>query len=184
MGLAENHSANFKVALAAAKFLFLPGAVHEVRVPKAGKDGTISGYTDNLETLARLAIRSDGKAAGVYWTLNPVLPALKARAYNRTRIRAENTTSDADIIRLTNFLIDVDSLRPAGISATDVEHQAALDLARKIRDYLMGEGWPEACALMTMHVAVWAICVTLLPSLAITKRAPKAQAPERPLSIL
>ena len=50
--------------------------------------------------------------------------------------------------------------------------------------HIMGEGWPEACALMTMHVVVWAICVTLLPSLAITKHPPKTQAPDRPLSIL
>jgi Family of unknown function (DUF6069) len=50
--------------------------------------------------------------------------------------------------------------------------------------HIMGAGWPEVCALMTMHVAVWAICITLLPSLAITKHAPKAQAPDRPLSIL
>ena len=50
--------------------------------------------------------------------------------------------------------------------------------------HIMGGGWPEACALMTMHIAVWAICVTLLPSLAITKDPPKTQAPDRPLSIL
>ena len=50
--------------------------------------------------------------------------------------------------------------------------------------HIMGGGWPEACALMTMHVVVWAICATLLPSLAITKHPPKAQAPGRPLSIL
>jgi hypothetical protein len=50
--------------------------------------------------------------------------------------------------------------------------------------HIMGEGWPEACALMSMHVVVWAICVTLLPSLAITKHRPKTQAPDRPLSIL
>ena len=50
--------------------------------------------------------------------------------------------------------------------------------------HIMGGGWPEACALMMMHVAVWAICATLLPSLAITKHPPKAQAPDRPLSIL
>lgn len=50
--------------------------------------------------------------------------------------------------------------------------------------HIMGEGWPEACALMTMHVAVWVICVTLLPSLAITKHPPKTQAPDRRLSIL
>jgi hypothetical protein len=28
-----------------------------------------------------------------------------------------------------------------------------------------GGGWPEAFALMAMHVAVWAICVTMLPAL-------------------
>jgi hypothetical protein len=33
-----------------------------------------------------------------------------------------------------------------------------------------GGGWPEASALATMHVAVWAICVTLLPHLVTTKR--------------
>jgi hypothetical protein len=50
--------------------------------------------------------------------------------------------------------------------------------------HIMGGGWPEACALMTMHIVVWAICATLLPSLAITKHPPKVQAPDRPLSIL
>jgi hypothetical protein len=28
-----------------------------------------------------------------------------------------------------------------------------------------GGGWPEALALMAMHIAVWGICVTLLPAL-------------------
>jgi hypothetical protein len=50
--------------------------------------------------------------------------------------------------------------------------------------HMMGGGWPEACALMSMHIVVWAICVTLLPSLAITKHPPKTPAPDRPLSIL
>ena len=50
--------------------------------------------------------------------------------------------------------------------------------------HIMGGGWPEACALMTMHVVVWAVCVTLLPSLAITKQPPKTPTPDRPLSIL
>ena len=27
-----------------------------------------------------------------------------------------------------------------------------------------GGGWPEAFALMAMHIAVWAICVTMLPA--------------------
>ena len=47
-----------------------------------------------------------------------------------------------------------------------------------------GATWPDACVLMTMHVVVWALCVTLLPSLAITKHRRKIERPNRPLSIL
>ena len=50
--------------------------------------------------------------------------------------------------------------------------------------HLMGGGWPEALALMTMHLAVWAICATVLPWLAITKYPRQARPPDRPLSIL
>ena len=50
--------------------------------------------------------------------------------------------------------------------------------------HIMGGDWPEACALMTTHVVVWAICATLLPSLATTKHPCKTQPPDRRLSIL
>jgi len=50
--------------------------------------------------------------------------------------------------------------------------------------HTMGGGWPEAFALMTMHVVVWAICATLLPWLATTTHPPKTQASDDPLSIL
>jgi len=48
----------------------------------------------------------------------------------------------------------------------------------------MGGGWPEAFALMAMHAIVWAICITLLPALAITKHPRELKPPDRPLSIL
>ena len=48
-----------------------------------------------------------------------------------------------------------------------------------------GASWGEACALMTMHVVVWALCVTLLPALAIARHPRKTQAPNwGPPSIL
>jgi hypothetical protein len=50
--------------------------------------------------------------------------------------------------------------------------------------HIMGGGWPEAFALITMHVVVWAICATLLPWLAITKQPGKTQTPDHRLSIL
>jgi uncharacterized membrane protein len=49
--------------------------------------------------------------------------------------------------------------------------------------HIMGGGWPEAFALMTMHAVVWAICATVLPRLATTKHPGKTQ-PRDPLSIL
>ena len=48
----------------------------------------------------------------------------------------------------------------------------------------MGGGWPEACALMIMHVVVWAICVTLLPALAFTTRSRNEHRQNDQLSIL
>lgn len=46
----------------------------------------------------------------------------------------------------------------------------------------MGGGWPEALFLMIMHVVVCAICVTLLPGLAITSHTGNARRRD-PLSI-
>jgi hypothetical protein len=48
----------------------------------------------------------------------------------------------------------------------------------------MGGGWPEACALMIMHIVVWAICVTLLPGLAFTTPSPTRERRDDRLSIL
>jgi hypothetical protein len=36
-------------------------------------------------------------------------------------------------------------------------------------EHWFGGGWSEALALMTMHIAVWAICVTMLPALVAPK---------------
>jgi len=46
--------------------------------------------------------------------------------------------------------------------------------------YNIGARWSEACALMTIHVVVWALCVTLLPALAITRHPRKTPAPDWP----
>ncbi len=50
--------------------------------------------------------------------------------------------------------------------------------------HMMGGGWPEAFALMMMHVVVWAVCATLLPWLSIAKQPRKTQPADHPLSIL
>lgn len=131
--------------LAGARLLMEPGHVHELRVPKAGRRGTISGYFDSPEAMAEAAERLDADESikGIYATLNPVNPALKARAYNRLAERAESTTSDANILRRRWLMIDCDPVRPAGISSTADEHGAAIAVACGVIDFLKGHGWPE-----------------------------------------
>jgi hypothetical protein len=121
-----------------------PGEVLEVRVPKAGRYRTISGYFDNAERMADAVVGLTGEPfAGIYFTLNPVKQDLLARAANRCVKYAETTTSDKDIIALHWLPIDLDAKRPPGISSTDPEHEAAINKAREIRSWLIDEqGWP------------------------------------------
>ena len=121
-----------------------PGQVVELRIPKAGgrTNRTDSGYFDAPEALTAAAQRYNGRDTA-YITLNPVNPALLARAANRMREYAKTTTSDADIVRRLWFPIDVDPSRPAEISSTDEEHSAALARVDEIAAWLAGMGWPE-----------------------------------------
>lgn len=126
-----------------------PGQVVELRVPRVdGKKRTDSGYFNDLGKLAAAAVRYDGRASGVYFTLNPVEPALLARAANRVQEWAELSTSDEYIARRRWLPIDCDprlggKKRPAGISSTDDEHAAAIAKANQIREWLATAGWPE-----------------------------------------
>lgn len=108
-----------------------------------GKKRTDSGYFSGPEKLAKAAASYDGRAEGIYFTVNPVNPALLARANNHIKQYAEHTTSDHDITKRINLPIDLDPVRPAGISSTDAEHQAALVRAWACRLWLTAQGWPE-----------------------------------------
>lgn len=118
------------------------GYVYEVRAPHT-RQGTVSGYFDDPEQLHAAAMQHDGHVPALYTTLNPVNPALLARAHNRLATYAKHTTSDADILRREWLLIDCDATRPANISSTDAEHQAALDRAGTIMEWLTSLGWPS-----------------------------------------
>jgi hypothetical protein len=121
-----------------------PGQVVELRILGIhGKKRTDSGYFDDPDKLAKAATAYDGKAEGLYFTLNPVNPALIARAHNRVKEYAEHTTSDHDIVRRISLPVDFDAIRPAGISSSDTEKQATLRRAWLCRAWLTAQGWPE-----------------------------------------
>ena len=124
----------------ALQLLVPAGGVFEVR---AVGDRTASGYfdADHLEQAAKAieALDAAGTYSGIYVTLNPVNPALLSRRSNRIETRLglkEATTADADIIRRRWFPVDIDVKRPSGISSTDEEHAAALEVAGNVAGFL------------------------------------------------
>ena len=124
----------------------LADGVVEVRALADG--ATHSGYFDDYTALARAAeaLDADPAVAGIYVTLNAPNPALLARRANRIKLRLSRrdaTTADADIIRRRWFPVDIDPVRPSGVSSTDAEHDAAIAAASRIAAYLAEQGFPE-----------------------------------------
>jgi len=136
---------------------FTPGEVVEIRAYGlsktnkawegwAGGTGIVYGYFDNPESFAEAATALEkAKAPGIYFTLNPCLPDLLARAANRLKAAGAKTvtTSDKEIAFIRWLPIDLDPKRPSGISSTDDELKKAITLRNKIYKYLVNElKWP------------------------------------------
>lgn len=141
------------------ELLFQPGDVFEVRAPdcRERRDAryafTCSGYftyeTLDAAVAAIAELDRSGTAPGNYVTINPVAAPLLARATNRIKPRARETTQDKDVVRRRWLLIDVDPVRPAGVSSTDAELALALERARAVVEYLTSVGWPAPIQAMS-----------------------------------
>jgi hypothetical protein len=108
------------------------GRISRVDASSGGYGGsTLAGWFDSDERLLKEAHKLRGVSG--YVTFNPVRPDLLARSDNRLT-RARHTTRDADILCLRWLYIDIDPLRPAEISSTDVEMAAAIDRRDAILD--------------------------------------------------
>jgi hypothetical protein len=57
--------------------------------------------------------------------------------------KKDSTTSDADILRRRWLPIDIDPLRPSGVSSTNEEHTLALAKANEVASWIAGLGFPE-----------------------------------------
>jgi AAA domain/Primase C terminal 2 (PriCT-2) len=121
-----------------------PDAVFEIRALDVPKRGTVTGYydADHIDAAVKAATSLSGDAVGVYITVNPVDSSLQARAVNRLRDYTPKGESvkDENIPRRRFVPLDFDYDRPSGISATDEEHELALERMRECADALEGEG--------------------------------------------
>jgi hypothetical protein len=127
-----------------------PEQIVELRLLKVQRCGqrfpcTLSGYFNDHNKLAAQAAKLSAVAQGAYITLNPVNTDLLARSANRVRLAGRDfpLTTDADVTARRWLPIDLDPVRPRGVSSTEEEHEFALERARQIRDALRAEGWPR-----------------------------------------
>ncbi|WP_048152676.1 hypothetical protein [Methanolacinia paynteri] len=130
----------------ALSILFPKGGIVELRA--LADYNTHSGYFDDYAALAEKAdqINRLSDVHGVYVTLNEVNPALLSRRANRVKMklgRKDATTADADIVRRRWLPVDLDPVRPSGVSSTDEEHEAAISKAEKIAGFLETIGFPR-----------------------------------------
>jgi len=130
-----------ELILAFLRLLWKPGDVREFRSPKYKPFNTLSGYFDSPDKLAD-ALAPWDRQANLFVTLNPVNPALLARASNRIAERAEHTTSDQDVLHRDWLFVDIDPIRPSGISSTDSESAAAFEVLNSVVGFLTSQSWP------------------------------------------
>jgi len=122
-----------------------PKGCFEIRALNVERGGTASGYfrgndPKDAGVAADAIIQNlNGRCSAVFFTLNAVKLDCSARSPQEIKLWAKNTTTDKEISRRLWLPIDYDAVRPAGISSTNAEHDAALAKAIEVAEYLERE---------------------------------------------
>lgn len=124
--------------------LFAEKQVVELRVLDIkGANGfkyNAAGWFNDMEQLLAAVLGFEKKnPAGIYTTINPLHRACLARTNNKAVERLKDTSSDRDVIHRHWLPIDLDPVRPSGVSASNDELQWAKALAQEIIGYVEGE---------------------------------------------
>ena len=137
--------------------LFQPGQIVEVRMMNKKKKITAAGWYDDYAIMAKdiAKLAGDGYGEGykfiqenVYWTVNPVHEGLLARQPKNMMEMAEDTTSDVNILSRRWIPVDIDPLRPSGVSATREERIFARNVAAALGKKLLDIGFPRSSLVM------------------------------------
>ena len=121
----------------------------ELRILK--ERGAASGYFNDVRKLTdKMSPFCENKSFGgsFYFTVNEVNPDVMARGSNRIKDSA-GATSDDDIIGRRLLFVDLDAVRPSGISSTAEQLQATQKVAEQIRDWMTAQGCPEPMILIS-----------------------------------
>ena len=120
----------------------------EIRMLHVERKGTVSGYYNEYNRLTKDIQQFDGKN-DIYITMNDISPDIVARSKNHLTVFAKHTTKDEEIVSRRWLLVDLDPSRPAGISSTEAELEAAEILSTEIKEYLCSMDFPEPIYAMS-----------------------------------
>jgi len=127
-----------------------PDSVFEVRVVGgSGRKDILSGYFRDADTLLRNFDTIDVRGKNIYITLGEVKEECFARSQSEHFEHNPSTTSDPEIVAYRWLFIDLDPVRPAGISSSDEELRKATVLADKVKEYMRGIGFKDPVFAMS-----------------------------------
>lgn len=133
----------------AIRTLQAPGAVFEVRVlGGSNRKDVMSGYFRDAETLLDAFDTIDVRGRNIYITLGEVKEECFARSQSERFERNTSTTSDTEVLSYRWLFVDLDPVRPTGISSSEHEIKLAEELKGKVESYMQGLGFcPPVVAL-------------------------------------
>lgn len=125
------------------------GEIFEIRAIGSRNKKPISGYFRDADTLLERLKTIGLDGTNLYITLNQINTALFARVQSEHFVAGVNSTADHEVDGYKWFFIDLDPVRPTGISSTNEELQAAFDLAKRVAQYLQDCGFEKPVKAMS-----------------------------------
>ena len=134
----------------AIEILQKSGGVFEVRVIGASsRKDIMSGYFRDVDTMLQEIDSVDVRGRNIYITLGEVKEECFSRSQSECFERNPSTTSDGEIKAYRWLFIDLDPVRPTGISSSDVELEEAKKLMLTVLQYMKELGFPEPVTAMS-----------------------------------
>lgn len=127
------------------------GELFEVRIIRGNT--TLSGYFRSADALINQLSRQDLTDSNVYLTIQKIHEGCEARRQWEHFVDVGRqklpSTSDNDVIGYAFIPIDLDPDRPAGVSSTEAELEAAEDLSSQIITYMSDNGYRDYIRAMS-----------------------------------
>ena len=122
------------------------GRPYEIRILfNSGK--VMSGYYSEVDKFIEDLRKVNLSGSNVYITLNELHPGCYCRIQRDRLLESKGksapTTQDQDVVKYRWMLIDLDPLRPTGISSSEEEFEHSREMAQKVIEFMHELGFDE-----------------------------------------